>query len=134
MNFIHSSDIRWIPKNWGGEKIIVNNDKYCGKILFFIKGKRASFHYHKKKEESFYVQSGAIKLYSSSLLPEDLEVNIKHGIALDEFCNVDVLERGDVFHLEPYTAHQIVALEDSEIFEFSTTDFPEDSYRLIKGD
>jgi hypothetical protein len=30
--------------------------------------------------------------------------------------------------------HQMEALEDSELFEFSTQHFESDSYRLVKGD
>ena len=48
------------PKGWGHEKWIVNTDKYCGKILFFEEGKQCSWHYHKLKDETFYVQSGEI--------------------------------------------------------------------------
>ena len=50
------------PKGWGHEKWIVNTDKYCGKILFFEEGKQCSWHYHKLKDETFYVQSGEILL------------------------------------------------------------------------
>ena len=34
----------------------------------------------------------------------------------------------------PLTEDQIIALEDTEIFEFSTQHFDEDSYRILKGD
>jgi hypothetical protein len=34
----------------------------------------------------------------------------------------------------PGVVHQMEALEDSELFEFSTQHFETDSYRLIKGD
>lgn len=47
----------FVPKGWGFEKWIVNNEKYCGKILFFVKGKKCSYHYHEIKDETFYVQS-----------------------------------------------------------------------------
>ena len=30
--------------------------------------------------------------------------------------------------------HQMLALEDTDMFEFSTQHFDEDSYRVIKGD
>jgi len=30
--------------------------------------------------------------------------------------------------------HQMLALEDSELFEFSTQHFEDDSYRIIRGD
>ena len=36
-----SSKIKHVPKGWGYEKWIVNTDEYCGKLLFFNKGKRS---------------------------------------------------------------------------------------------
>ena len=53
-----SLPIKFVPKGWGFEKWIVNNEEYCGKLLYFVKGKRCSFHYHKLKDEVFYLQSG----------------------------------------------------------------------------
>jgi len=37
-------------------------------------------------------------------------------------------------HIPTGMRHQFVALKDTELFEFSTTHFEEDSYRLEKGD
>ena len=34
-----------------------------GKLLFFKKGFRCSWHYHKVKDETFYLQSGLLSLY-----------------------------------------------------------------------
>ncbi len=45
-----------------------------------------------------------------------------------------ILERGDNFYIPANRVHQMVALEDTELFEFSTQHFDEDSYRIIKGD
>ena len=56
-----------VPKGWGFEKWIVNNEKYCGKILYFVKDRKCSFHYHKLKTETFYIQSGKIILRYSEL-------------------------------------------------------------------
>jgi len=53
-----SSEIKFVPKGWGYEKWIVNTEDYCGKLLFFEEGKRCSWHYHKIKDEVFYLQSG----------------------------------------------------------------------------
>ena len=58
-----SSLVKHVPKGWGYEKWIVNNEKYCGKLLFFEKGKKCSWHYHKLKHETFYLHSGKIYLY-----------------------------------------------------------------------
>lgn len=114
-----SSDIKIVPKGWGFEKWIVNNEEYCGKLLYFIKDKKCSFHYHKLKDETFYVQSGKILLRYSETDTPDNEV---------------VLGKGDKFHIYRGLRHQMIALEDTELFEFSTQHFDEDSYRVFKGD
>ena len=113
--------VKFVSKGWGYEKWIVNCEKYCGKILFLAKGKKCSWHYHRKKDEVFYVQSGAIKICYG------WDDNI-------ELASVAVLERGDKFHVPIRLKHRMVALEDTELFEFSTEHFDEDSYRIEKGD
>ena len=45
-----------------------------------------------------------------------------------------ILEPGDKFHIYRGLRHQMIAIEDSELFEFSTQHFDEDSYRVVKGD
>jgi hypothetical protein len=114
-----SSDIKIVPKGWGYEKWIVNKPEYCGKLLFFFKDKRCSFHYHKLKDETFYVQSGRILLRYSDTDTPDKEI---------------VLGPGDSFHIYRLLRHQMIAIEDTELFEFSTQHFDEDSYRVFKGD
>ena len=74
------------PKGWGYEKWIVNKDEYCGKLLHIIKGKKCSWHYHKLKDETFYLQEGKILLKYSD------EDNIEESKEL-------ILERGDKFHV-----------------------------------
>ena len=44
-----------------------------------------------------------------------------------------VLEKGDNFHVYRGLRHQMLALEDTELFEFSTQHFDSDSYRIQKG-
>ena len=116
-----TSSIKIVPKGWGHEKWIVNNEKYCGKLLFIEKNKRCSWHYHKIKDETFYLQSGLISLYYG--FDEDI------GKA-----EMIVLEPGDQFHVPVGLKHQMVALLDSELFEFSTQHFDSDSHRIRKGD
>ena len=116
-----TEDIKHVPKGWGYEKWIVNTDEYCGKLLFFNKGKRCSWHYHKIKDETFYLQSGSILLfYGDSDSLEDAKTLL--------------LEPGDKFHIYRGLRHQMVAQADSELFEFSTQHFDEDSHRVIAGD
>tara|TARA_R110002074_G_scaffold296109_1_gene467655 strand:- start:292 stop:480 length:189 start_codon:yes stop_codon:yes gene_type:complete len=45
-----------------------------------------------------------------------------------------ILGPGMNFYVYPGLRHQMIALEDSELFEFSTEHFDSDSYRIIKGD
>ena len=45
-----------------------------------------------------------------------------------------ILNPGDNFHVYRGLRHQMIALEDTELFEFSTQHFDEDSHRIIKGD
>jgi quercetin dioxygenase-like cupin family protein len=128
-----SIPIKFVSKGWGFEKWICNSEKYCGKLLYFAKGKRCSFHYHKLKDEVFYVQSGKIKV----VWTDDLETAKAAGNDVVHHRGPSgrrVLEKGDNFHVPPGRVHQIIALEDTELFEFSTQHFDEDSYRIIKGD
>jgi|TARA_B100000287_G_scaffold420391_1_gene459712 quercetin dioxygenase-like cupin family protein len=116
-----SLPIKFIPKGWGFEKWIVNNEEYCGKLLYFVKDKKCSWHYHKLKDEVFYVQSGKILVKYSE--KEDIET-----------AKELILEKGDNFHVYRGLKHQMIALEDTELFEFSTQHFDSDSYRILKGD
>jgi len=116
-----SSDIKFVPKGWGYEKWIVNKPEYCGKLLFFNKGKRCSWHYHQIKDEVFYVQSGK------------LAVRYSEDNNLDDAEEI-MLEAGDSFHVYTGLRHQMIAVEDTELFEFSTQHFDSDSCRIIKGD
>ena len=52
-------DIEIHPKAWGEEHWIVNKE-YCGKKLVLKAGHRCSVHYHKIKDEVFYVTSGLV--------------------------------------------------------------------------
>jgi quercetin dioxygenase-like cupin family protein len=118
MNFL---EIKFVPKGWGFERWITNTQEYCGKLLYFVKGKKCSWHYHILKDETFYIQSGKILLkYSDG-------DDILHA-------NEIILSKGDKFHIYRNLRHQIISLEDTELFEFSTQHFDEDSYRLIVGD
>lgn len=111
------------PKGWGYEDWVANNKEYCGKLLFFKEGKRCSFHYHEKKHETFYLFSGKMEVLVGW---EDDPTNsrIKHYI----------LSHGDCLEIVRGLRHQMIALEDSNLFEFSTTHFEEDSKRIIRGD
>lgn len=107
-------------KGWGFEDWISNRE-YCGKLLFFEKGKKCSFHYHEKKHETFYLFSG--------------KMEIKAGWEDDiSTAKIYTFLPGDCLEIPTGLRHQMTALDDSNLFEFSTTHFEEDSIRIIKGD
>jgi len=70
-----------------------------------------------------YVQDGLVKIIHGK--NEDIEGFGNHEV---------ILLPGDSFHIETGVIHQIIALEDTDLFEFSTEHFDSDSYRIIKGD
>lgn len=109
------------PKGWGREVWIANNDLYCGKILEIWCGKRCSLHFHKIKTESFYLRSGRLR------------IRIKESQYSATVREVE-LAPGDCMDIPPGLIHQIEAIEDSELYEFSTQHFESDSYRLVRGD
>jgi mannose-6-phosphate isomerase-like protein (cupin superfamily) len=113
--------MKYVKKGWGYEKWIVNKEEYCGKLLFFNKDKCCSWHYHKIKDEVFYLQSGK------------MIVKFSEGDDIQEAEQM-LLEPGQNFYIYPGLRHQMIALKDSELYEFSTQHFDEDSYRIIKGD
>ena len=141
--------MHFVPKLWGFERWIVNNEFYCGKILFFAQGYGCSFHYHKLKKETFYLQSGkAIIFYSNNLSvleskSEEVERVLnwfrgeklqKHGIYHVELqINYAVLNKNDIFNVDPLLVHKIFAVEDSTILEISTHHDDLDSYRITKS-
>jgi quercetin dioxygenase-like cupin family protein len=116
-----SLPIKFVSKGWGFEKWIVNCEEYCGKLLYFVKGRRCSWHYHKLKDEVFYIQSGKIL------------VKYSEGDRVQDAKSV-TLGPGDNFHVYRGLRHQMIAIEDTELFEFSTQHFDEDSHRILKGD
>jgi len=110
-----------VPKGWGREVWIANNEKYCGKILEITKGKKLSLHFHKLKTESFYLRRGRIKMR----IKESAESTV-----IEEFEMI----AGDCMDIPAGLVHQMEALEDVELYEFSTQHFDSDSHRLVKGD
>lgn len=110
----------FVPKGWGHEIIFVNNKNYCGKILHFKKASKFSMHFHMKKQETWFVQSGRFEF---------------HWIdTTDASIHTEILEEGDVITNFPGEPHQIHCLIEGDIFEVSTEHFDSDSYRVMKGD
>ena len=97
-----------VEKKWGSEEWITNRD-YCGKKLTLNKGFRCSMHYHKNKDETFYILKGKVFMEADK---EKL-----------------IMTEGESILITPGLKHRFTGLENSEIMEFSTHHEDEDSYR-----
>lgn len=115
--FVDPEKRNFVSKSWGWEDWLANSELYCGKRLFVKKGKKCSWHYHQKKDETFSVISGRVHLFYS----EDDDIN--------SACEI-ILTPGDAFHVPPGLRHQFKGLADSELVEFSTQHFDDDTVRL----
>jgi mannose-6-phosphate isomerase len=109
-------------KPWGKEELFALCGKYAGKIITVKKGCRLSLQFHKKKEETFYLSKGKLK--------------ITWGISLSKLKN-KIIKTGQTFHIPPKTIHRTEALKDCVIIEVSTPELSdivriEDDYNRIK--
>jgi len=112
----------YVKKGWGYELIWATNDKYCGKILCFEHvGSRFSMHFHREKEETWFVNAG-------QFLVRWIDTNTAQ-------LHEKILKEGDTWHNPPLRPHQLQSLApNSMLFEVSTADSVEDNYRVGPGD
>jgi hypothetical protein len=96
-----------IDKPWGWESIWADNDFYTGKILHVFAGKRLSLQYHDSKIETQCLLHGC-----ATLIVEGAD-GAMHELPM-------VIGRG--YTLQPYQAHRLVAIEESDIVEVSTAE------------
>lgn len=110
----------FVEKGWGHELIWATNDKYCGKFLNFKDGAKFSMHFHKDKDETWYVMSGVFTVEWIDTKTAEL--------------NTEYLSEGDTWHNPPLMPHRIICNKAGTIIEVSTADSVEDNYRVMKGD
>jgi len=110
----------YVEKGWGNELIWATNDKYCGKFLIFNKDAQFSMHFHREKDETWYVTDG-------KFLVEWIDTS-------DASLNSKELNIGDTWHNPPLMPHRLICIEEGTIVEVSTADSVEDNYRVMKGD
>jgi mannose-6-phosphate isomerase len=101
-----SQEVRKVEKPWGYELIWALTDAYCGKVLFVKAGESLSLQFHRRKDESWLVQSGRAKL--------------ELGNAGESVLKEEVIGAGAAFHYRPGTVHRVTAIEDTTILEVST--------------
>ena len=105
--------MRRVTKPWGYEIVWAETDRYVGKVLHIDAGQKLSRQYHRRKDETFLVESGEM----------DLEV----GQGAD--LRVVRMRARDAFHCPPHTVHRMVAVTDVDVIEVSTPEL-DDVVRL----
>lgn len=110
-----------VNKSWGHE-VWFANGVYCGKEIFVRDGYTSSygrFHFHKIKDETFYIIAGKLMLDYYKPAPES-EEPLQYRV---------YLKRGDSFHVLPLMRHRFRAVDGNCRFvEASTHHEDEDSY------
>jgi len=115
-------DIIYVEKSWGWEKWFANTPDYCGKELFVRRNKwssKGNYHYHKIKDETFYVIKGSLILNYVVVIDEK---DIFHSVTLPS---------GSSFRITPNIKHRFstITLGGCKFIEASTHHDDEDSYR-----
>lgn len=118
---IQYNNLEKVEKLWGYEQTITNNELYCSKIIHIDKDYKGSWHYHKIKDETFFIMNGALKLKYSATDEYDTAIEIVLGV-------------GETFRITPNLRHQIIGIADCDILETSTSDSDSDSYRVISSE
>jgi mannose-6-phosphate isomerase len=106
--------MRRVDKPWGHELIWAVTDRYVGKVLHIKKDQKLSLQYHVQKDETVMVWSGKMRF-----------VFFREG----EQPQHKDLGPGEAFHVTPGLRHRMIALEDCDVFEVSTTEL-DDVVRL----
>lgn len=128
-------------KKWGYEIWFANNDLYCGKKLFVRKNTWSSdgkFHYHKIKDETFYIIKGRLELefYDYNKVKEfkqSVTISPVSRLTEDEirrkFLVKQILNEGMSCRMKPYTCHRFRGYKsDCTFIEASTHHDDSDSY------
>ena len=108
-----------VLKPWGHEIRFAENSKYLGKILYIAKGHRLSRQYHALKDETIFVQHGALMLelgmpgtstFETRIMKYGERFRILPGV-VHRFC---ATVNGPVTLLEVSTPHaeDVTRLED----------------------
>lgn len=110
-----------VDKLWGYELWLVNDkeNNYCGKILHINAGQQFSLHFHKVKDESWYILNNKV-LFSY--------IDTKVGKLIDVW-----VEPGNCIEINRGLPHALKAGGEAvDIIETSTYHTDEDSYRITR--
>ena len=102
-----------VDKPWGYELLWAHTGRYVGKILHINKGESLSFQYHRVKDETIRLLSGAMEM--------DVEADGQRTKLS--------LKPGDCLHIVPGMKHRMTAVDDCDVLEVSTPEL-DDVVRL----
>lgn len=107
-----------VPKSWGFELIVENNDMYCLKVLTCedqLWSSKGKFHYHHIKDETFLVIEGILEL---DTVEPDGSIKSRY------------LKEGEAERIFPGQKHRFRSVtRRCKFIEASTPDFVDDSIR-----
>ena len=108
------SEPKVVQKPWGNELIWAHTDRYVGKILHIKAGESLSLQYHRTKDETVMVLTGRMtfEYYAEGEEPKSVELGPR-----------------EPFHITPGLRHRMIAIEDTDVIEVSTTEL-DDVVRL----
>lgn len=109
----------YIEQAWGYELAWATTEKYCGKIMCFNSpGCKTSFHFHKEKDSSLFVNSGQFILRFIDLSTGELKERI--------------IKEGDAWRIAELVPHQIEALTPNAVMlEVGTADIENDEFKIL---
>ena len=108
-------------KTWGWEKLWAHTDKYVGKILHINPGHRLSKQYHNVKDETIFVLSGVLKLFTT-------EYEIEHTMSEGMSCRIPP---GQVHRFEAPAGGAPVVLLEASTPELDDVGRLEDDYNRV---
>jgi mannose-6-phosphate isomerase-like protein (cupin superfamily) len=107
-----------LKKYWGEITTLISTEDYCLKRIFMKKDSQSSLEFHVNKKESYYIESGKLK------------IGFRIGRAINKS---KIINKGEVIHINPGLMHMRIALEDTVIIEVSTKDSDSDSHLVEDG-
>ena len=113
-----SKPIKEVEKYWGSMQTLFEGEDFTVKRIFMRASTQSSLEYHVKKEESYYIERGVLK------------VGMRTGRAKNTSI---ILREGDIFHIPVGLMHMRMAVEDVVIIEISSKDEDSDSHIVEDG-
>jgi mannose-6-phosphate isomerase-like protein (cupin superfamily) len=108
--------VRKIAKPWGFELIWAESEHYVGKILHIRAGEALSYQFHKQKDETVFLLSGALEFeWAADAGSPPARVQLRPGQSV---------------RIRPGMCHRLTAVVESEVLEVSTPHL-DDVVRLV---